>query len=67
MNDKQKAYCDGAAMAYRDCAKKMDELINNSPAAIAEIMQGMRPFADAMRAKASEVYKEVERILGDRQ
>jgi len=62
MNDKMKTYCDGAAMAYRDCGQKIADIIESSPPEIREFMDELRPLSQAMLEKANEVYKEVERF-----
>ena len=67
MNENQKAYLDGAAMAYRDCSSLLKRMIDNSPDELKKILQGLSPIVMAMNAKASEVYTEAERFLGERQ
>lgn len=69
MNELQKAYCDGAAMAYQDASDKLRDLMKKAPAGsfIAEMISAMEPFADALDVKAVEVYKECDRFMGKRQ
>lgn len=62
MNNHQKSYLDGAAMAYRDVAKLITGMISRSPAEIKSMVEIMRPIADVCEKKAMEVYKEAERI-----
>lgn len=66
MNEAQKLFCDGAAMAYRDCGNKIADMIKRAPPEIKHLMEHLRPMSDAMLAKADEVYKEAERFTGGR-
>lgn len=65
MNDNIKIYCDGAAMAYRDCAKQIEGMIARAPKEVRHLTEAMRPIADSCRRKADEVYKESERFLSE--
>lgn len=67
MNELQKAYLDGAAMAYRDVAAKLRNMIKEAPPSFKSFMAAMEPFAITCELKAKEVYKEAERIKGVRQ
>ena len=61
MNEAQQIYCDGAAMAYRDVARKIKQMILDAPPEVKGMMSAMEPFADSCLLKADEVYKEAER------
>lgn len=67
MNTNQKSYLDGASMAYRDCADKVEELIKNAPDDLKIFFDAMLPIAVAMRMKAAEIHKEAKRYEGERQ
>lgn len=67
MNDLQKAYLDGASMAYRDVAEKLRTMISKAPPEIAELLKAMTPFADSCALKADGIYKEAELLEGIRQ
>lgn len=67
MNDLQKAYLDGASMAYKDVADKMRSMITNCPSEIKGMMEGWLPFADSIALKSQEVYREAERMEGVKQ
>lgn len=67
MNDLQKAYCDGATMAYKDAAAKMRQIINDAPPSLHLILRSMEPFAECLERKALEVHRECERFNGIRQ
>lgn len=64
MNYKIKIYCDGAAMAYNDCADKIDQIIDTAPEGAKELLETFRPVADNCKIKAIEVYKEAELLGG---
>lgn len=66
MTNEMRLYCDGAAMAYRDVAAKLRELIANAPPELKSILQGLEPFAAATELKAVEVYREAERCVAGR-
>lgn len=61
-NDLQRAYLDGAAMAYRDVARKIKQMILDAPEEIKGMIGCMEPFADSCLKKAGGVYEEAERI-----
>lgn len=61
LNPLQKAYCDGAAMAYRDCAGQILTMIDKAPPEVREFVQYLAPLADANNAKALEVFEECKR------
>lgn len=61
-NDLQQAYLDGAAMAYRDVATKIKEMILKAPSEIGEMLKCMEPFADSCLKKADGIYEEADRI-----
>lgn len=67
MTPLQKSYCDGAAMAYRDCAARIREMTNNAPPQLKPILQGLEPLAQACEKKATEVYQEAVKFKGVRQ
>ena len=67
MNKLVEIYCDGAAMAYRDIAKHMRQIIKDCPDDIKEFMSAFEPVATACEAKAIEVYNEAERFGAPRQ
>lgn len=60
MNDLQKSYCDGAAMAYRDVSNKIRQMQNDAPAEIKHLVTMLEPIAQACEAKAKNVYVECE-------
>lgn len=62
MNDLQKAYLDGASMAYKDVAQKIRDMITNAPSRIKDVIGVMEPLAVSCDLKSQEVYKEAERI-----
>ena len=62
MTDLVKIYCDGAAMAYRDVANKLEEMIKNQPPELNGVLICLRPFVDTLRNKADEVYAEAKRF-----
>jgi hypothetical protein len=64
VNDAQKAYIDGAAMAYQDVADKMNEMIDKAPAPLKDLMETWRPFARSVEAKAKGIHEEAERMEG---
>lgn len=58
-----KAYSDGAAMAYRDCAVILRKIIGAAPSAeLKELAEMFSPIADSCDAKAMRVYAEVETL-----
>ncbi len=57
MNGLQKAYCDGASMAYKDAADKLFDMIAKAPNEIAGFMDAFKPFATALMEKANKVYE----------
>lgn len=59
-------YCDGAAMAYRDVADKIDAMIANAPPEIKFMAEGMKPMAEDCRRKAETVYDEAALFLSDK-
>ena len=61
-NELQKAYLDGAAMAYRDVAAKIKQMVNDAPSSIKGLMSCMEPLAESCMKKADGVYEEAERI-----
>ena len=65
--DAVESYCAGAAMAYKDCADKLDSVITNAPKELDGLLDCLRPLANAMRLKALNVHKEAERFMGERQ
>lgn len=67
MNEMQKIYCDGAAMAYRDCSKLLTEMLDDCPTELRAYFVALKPIADAMNAKGDEIYKECERFTSRRQ
>ena len=66
MNDLQKAYCDGASMAYRDAAEKLAKMRRDAPEEVSMLFEALIPLEAALIAKSGEVYREVERLLGVR-
>ena len=63
MNHAQKIFCDGAAMAYRDCGNKLLKLIDESPQELRGMLEGLRPFANACILKASTVHDEAKKAV----
>jgi hypothetical protein len=62
------AYADGAAMAYRDVAKMLRFMVDNADTAFKPLMTAtLLPVVEACDRKAIEVYREIERIVGERQ
>ena len=66
MNSLQKAYVDGASMAYKDAADKIDELIELAPTELKPYVMILKPFGDALRLKSKCIYTEAERLEGVR-
>lgn len=66
MNDLQRAYLDGASMAYRDVADKIDDMIHRAPLPLRGLLSVLKPLADCCRAKSKEIYREVARMDGTR-
>ena len=62
MNELQKAYVDGAAIAYRDVAQQIIDMINRAPAQIKPVMECLKPIAQACLAKSKDIYIEVDRM-----
>lgn len=58
----QKAYLDGASMAYKDVSDKLYQMIEDAPESVRGIMSAMEPFAKSCRMKAAEVYLEADRM-----
>lgn len=59
-------YCDGAAMAYRDVAAKLRQMIRDAPPMIRPLLSSLEPFAESCERKAKEVYLESERYEKER-
>jgi hypothetical protein len=60
MNELTEAYCNGAAMAYRDVAHKLRDMVEKCPAELRPLMEGMLPFAESCEQKARLVYDEAK-------
>ena len=56
MNELQKAYCDGAAMAYRDTAKQIEGMVERCPPELKGLMESFAPIAKACMEKSKTVY-----------
>lgn len=56
MNSLQKTYCDGAAAAYRDVAKTLNDMVENN------LMGDVKLFADSCLKKAMNVYDLAEQM-----
>jgi hypothetical protein len=67
MTEAQRIYCDGAAMAYRDVAAKVRQMIAAAPVEIKHLMEACEPLAISCENKAKEVYKEFERMEAPKQ
>lgn len=61
-NELQQAYLDGAAMAYRDVASKIQDMIRKAPSEIKGLMTCMETLAESCLKKADGVYEEAGRI-----
>lgn len=53
-------FCDGAAMAYHDCAVVIRETIAKAPPEISHIVSGLEPFAAAFENKGNTVHEQTE-------
>lgn len=53
-------FCDGAAMAYHDCAVVIREAIAKSPPEISHIVSELEPFAEAFENKGNTVHEQAE-------
>lgn len=62
MKELQKAYLDGASMAYKDVARKIRDMIDKAPIEVRPLMACMEPMIDACNTKAKEVYNAVPKI-----
>lgn len=58
-----KTFCDGAAMAYHDCAVIMRNMILNAPPELREIMSALEPVAASFEYKGNTVHKQAEVFL----
>ena len=56
-----RTYCDGAAMAYRDVAAKLRNMVDTAPPELRTVMEAMLPFAESCEKKAVGVYDEALR------
>lgn len=63
MSELVKAYCDGAYMAYRDCANKITDMVMKAPPELKDIMEGLMPLAQAMILKSEAVHGEADSFL----
>lgn len=63
MNERTKIYCQGAAMAYRDVADKLENMAKKAPDEIKEIVSIFIPFAESCRKKADNVFIEAEKFV----
>lgn len=57
------AYCDGAAMAYRDCAEIMETMQKDAPEILKEYFAHFSFISDVMRKKSQNVHTEAESFL----
>jgi hypothetical protein len=62
MNSLQKAFLDGASVAYTDVADKVESMLAKAPAELKEVLEIMRPFGEACRKKAIGLYAEAENM-----
>lgn len=53
-------FCDGAAMAYHDCAVVIRSVIANAPLEFSQIMSELEPFAVAFENKGNSVHEQAE-------
>lgn len=60
MTEAQKAYLDGASMAYKDCGHMIYQLVDNCPDELRDLMESIKPVGEAMMAKSSYVYEVVK-------
>lgn len=57
------AYCNGAEMAYRDCAEIIEKMQKDAPEILKEYFAHFCFISDMMRKKSQNVYTEAESFL----